>query len=503
MIDKIIISTLGLVSLGTVCAKAEKRPNVIFIFADDMTYDCMGSLTKDKLYTPNLDHLRENGMYFTHAFNQGGWHGAISVASRSMLVTGRYLWKAKDIVSDQQKTKQVDLNQPLYWPQYMKLAGYTTYMTGKWHVSVDAQKVFDVTRHIRGGMPAQTPEGYAYSEKNPKGRKFVEGYQDEWQPYEVEYGGHWMGGKHWSEVVADDAVDYINMATEKDDPFFMYLAFNAPHDPRQSPKRFVDLYPLENISVPDNMLPSYPYCEEIGCGKGLRDEQLAPFPRTEYSVKVNRQEYYAIISHMDEQIGRILDALKKSGKYNDTYIIFAADNGLSVGDHGFMGKQNMYDASMRVPLIISGPDVKKGKCDDLVYLQDAMATALDMADSEYIDAVDFHSLLPLLGDKQNHAKDLCCQDAVYGAYMNLQRMYRTDRYKMILYPKINKVRLFDLKRDPEERKDVAENEKYRKVMNDLFNRLQKMQKQIGDPLDLQGCYESFVGEHVKLEVPNK
>ena len=101
----------------------------------------------------------------------------------------------------------------------------------------------------------------------------------------------------------------------------MLAAFNGHasimdilHDPRQSPKEFVDMYPLENISIPDNFQPLYPYREEMGSGEDLRDEQLAPFPRTEYAVKVNRQEYYAIVTHMDKQIGIILDELEKSGK---------------------------------------------------------------------------------------------------------------------------------------------------------------------------------------------
>lgn len=490
---KYTLGLCGIIPLSSLGLHAEERPNILFIFADDMTYNCMGNIGQDKLYTPNLDELRKNGMYFTHAFNQGGWNGAISVASRSMLVTGRYLWKAKQVVSNKENVNNVDISSPLFWPQYMKQAGYTTYMTGKWHVSVDAKKVFDVTNHIRGGMPRQTPAGYAASEKNPQGRKFIEGQDDNWQPYKEEYGGYWEGGKHWSEVVGDDAISYIRKAKKKNEPFFMYIAFNAPHDPRQSPKRFVDMYPLENISIPKNFQPIYPYYREIGCGEGLRDEQLAPFPRTEYSVKINRQEYYAIISHMDEQIGRILDELKKSGKYDNTYIIFSADHGLAVGDHGMIGKQNMYDASMRVPLIICGPGVKKGQCESLVYLQDAMATAMDIADSEHMNDVDFKSLLPLVKKVQN-AEKKCAEEAVYGAYINLQRMVRTERYKLVLYLKNNVVRLYDIKKDPLEMNDLARLPKYRSIADDLFSILLEKQKETGDNQNVSTCFKTFFSE---------
>ncbi len=238
-----------------------------------------------------------------------------------------------------------DATPEAYWPEYMKHAGYETYFSGKWHVAVSPAKVFDHALHVRGGMPRQDDSRYA--------RKFIEGEPDTWSPFDTDMGGFWQGGKHWSEVLADDGIGFIQDAAAKENPFFIYLAFNAPHDPRQAPKEYIDLYPLEDIEVPENFLPEYPYAEYAGSGRTLRDEMLAPFPRTEYAVKKNRQEYYAIVSHMDTQIGRILDALEASGEADNTYIFFTSDHGLAVGEHGFVGKQNMYENSVRVPLIIA------------------------------------------------------------------------------------------------------------------------------------------------------
>ena len=162
----------------------------------------------------------------------------------------------------------------------------------------------------------------------------------------------------------------------------------------------------------------------------MRDEKLAPFPRTKYSIQVNRQEYYASISHMDAQVGRILDALKASGKADNTYIVFTADHGLSVGDHGFMGKQNMYESSMRVPLIICGPNLPKGKrVEPFVYLQDVMPTTLELAGIEKPEQVDFNSLLPLATGKLDESN----YPAVYGAYFGKQRMYRTEEYLSLIH----------------------------------------------------------------------
>ena len=156
-------------------------------------------------------------------------------------------------------------------------------------------------------------------------------------------------------MVANHSQDFLAEAGDRDEPFFMYLAFNAPHDPRQSPAEYVAKYPAENVLVPRNFAPLYPFAEKIGCGRKLRDERLGPFPRTHHAVQVHRQEYYAIITHMDVMIGRILDALQATGKSDNTWIFFTADHGLAVGQHGLFGKQNMYDHSVRVPFVVIGP----------------------------------------------------------------------------------------------------------------------------------------------------
>ncbi len=263
----------------------------------------------------------------------------------------------------------------------------------------------------------------------------------------------------------------------------MYLAFHAPHDPRQAPKKFIDQYPLEKISVPANYLADYPYKEKIGAGINSRDEKLAPFPRTPFAIKKHIQEYYAIISHMDEQIGKILHALRASGKLDNTYIFFASDHGLAVGQHGLLGKQNMFDHSMRVPLIIAGPGIPKGeKREQQVYLQDIMATTYELAGTAKPNDVYFNSLMSIVKNRKSNS----VYPEIYGAYINLQRMVRTDRYKLIVYPEASKILLFDLKKDPNEMQDVSEESSYRAVLKDMKTRLVGQQKQLRDTLDLSG-----------------
>jgi choline-sulfatase len=481
-------------STGIAASAAPEKPNILFIFADDQMWDSLGSIEGCPVKTPNLDRLREQGVLFTHAYNMGSFAPAVCVASRAMLNTGSFVWRAAALSS-----KGNNLNDPNapknmpaytipkrtsegYWPQWMKEAGYETYLTGKWHVDVKAATLFDHTVHVRGGMPKAPKSNYT--------RAFIPGQPDGWS-YDTSLGGYWQGGKHWSEVLGDDSEAFLQQAAASDEPFFMYLAFNAPHDPRQAPKEFLDLYPVEEVDVPANFLPEYPYNEYAGAGRELRDEKTAPFPRTEHSIRVSRQEYYALITHMDVQIGRILDALEKSGKADSTYIFFTADHGLAIGDHGFLGKQNMYDSSMRVPLLMVGPGIEPGKTVDApVYLQDVMATSLDLAGAEKPAQVEFNSLMPLATGKTEKS----AYDAIYGAYFGSQRMLRTDQYKMIIYPTANIVRLYDMIADPLEMNDLAQDPSTRPValLKTLFAQFQTLQKEMDDPVDVTVSFENFL-----------
>lgn len=475
-------------------------PNIVFLFTDDQTYETISALGNKIIQTPNLDRLVNGGATFTHAYNMGGWHGAICVASRSMIISGQYIWRAKEKEKLWRQGDTTAINET--WGRLMARRGYNTYMSGKWHVQAPAEKVFDEVRHERPGMPgdswgkgggakvaeairtggdvaAAMPVGY----NRPKDEN-----DNSWSPANPDLGGFWEGGKHWSEVLKDDALDFIKETGAGDDPFFMYLAFNAPHDPRQAPQEYLDQYPVDKIPVLENFLPEYPWKDSIGNGRALRDEALAPYPRTEYAVRKHRQEYFAIITHLDHQIGEILDALEASGKMDNTYIFFTADHGLSVGQHGLIGKQSLYDHSIRVPLMVVGPGIPEGrKFDQDVYLQDIMATSLELAGIEKPSYVEFNSFLDIInGDaKTSH------YDAIYGCYMDYQRMIRKDGYKLLVYPRVKKILLFDMEKDPKEMHNLADQREYAEVVKRLFADLVDLQKRMGDNFDLERIYRNL------------
>ncbi len=445
---------------------AAEKPNILFVFADDMTFESIGAYGLTDCKTPNLDRLVKNGATFSQAYNMGAWNGAVCVASRAMLNSGAFVNRAQAAVKEKP-----------HWSEMMKGGGYSTYMTGKWHVP--GKPRFDVVQDARGGMPKGS--GYNRPKRSGYNRpKSKEDYENGWKPWDKSQGGFWAGGTHWSEVVANHGIDFLKQAKKDDKPFFMYLAFNVSHDPRQSPKEYIDMYPLDKIKVPKNYLDLYPHKDAMGCGPGLRDEKLAPFPRTEFAVKVHRQEYFAIITHMDAQIGRILEALEATGKADNTYIIFTADHGLACGHHGLLGKQSMYDHSMRVPFMIVGPGIKPGsKFEMPIYLQDAMATTLDLAKIEKPEQVEFNSLMPLIkGTKKVQ------YERIYGKYVNLQRMIAKGDWKLISYPKAQVLRLFNTAKDPDEMHDLAGKPEYAAKLKELKAGLKVLQKEMGDNLDI-------------------
>ncbi len=462
--------TCGLCS----CQKEITKPNFIFLFADDQAYNTIPALGYPEVSTPNLDRLAENGTSIAYAFNMGAWHGAVCVASRTMLNTGRTLYRARQL----EPSLEQESERSLTWSRIMSANGYETYMTGKWHVKTSTEGLFDHVGTVRKGMPDDTPEGY---------NRPIKGQTDTWNPSDPKFGGYWEGGSHWSEVVADQTIEFIEDASRRDKPFFMYIAFNAPHDPRQSPQAYVDMYPPQDVKMPASFMPLYPFKDSIGCSADLRDEKLAPFPRTEYSVQVNRGEYHAIISHMDAQIGRIVEALEDSPDVDNTYVIFTADHGLACGNHGLMGKQNMYEHSVRVPWIIAGPGIPRNQqIEVMAYLQDVLPTTLELAGVHIPDHVEFRSLVPVLtGNRQEHYQE------VFGGYINYQRMIRTEKHKLIVYPKGGTVLLFDLKKDPLELENLSGSIDNQALVKDLFKLLLVQQKQLGDDLPLSELFPNL------------
>jgi arylsulfatase A-like enzyme len=451
---------------------ATNRPNFLFIIADDLMYRTIHSLNNPEVHTPSMDRLAASGTAFTHCFHQGSWSGAVCVPSRTMLNSGLTAFHA-----------EAGIDEVPTWGQTLGASGYDTYICGKWHLDPTVlQRSFKEMGPVAPGMLVSTPEdGDAYNRPRPG---------DDWQPWDESLKGHWLHTGLWKNetpdriqhadaLYSDSFIDHLlNKAAKRDSPFFMYLGFNSPHDPRQAPKEYLDLYPQDKIELPPNYLSEHPF--DQGDYK-VRDELLAPFPRTPEAVQLHRREYYALITYMDAQIGRILDALEKSGKAANTYVILTADHGLAVGEHGLMGKQNVYDCSVRMPLIISGPGVERGRrVDGFVYQHCLYATTCDLANIPVPETVQFPSLAPLL-----RGKGEAPYTNVFSYYKDFQRMVRTSTHKLIVYPKIKRTQLFDIAKDPWEMHDLSQDPGSAEIRKELFQQLLQLQRELGDPLKLE------------------
>jgi arylsulfatase A-like enzyme len=410
-------------------ASAQPRPNIVVLLADDLRHDTIAALGNREIQTPNLDRLVNRGTAFTQATIMGGLQGAICVPSRAMFHTGRHLFHLE---GDGQRIPPAMIS----LPEVLRAGGYQTHAVGKWHNDKASlnRAYAGGSRIFLGGM--HSPYAARLHDYDGAGEYAPASAKD-------------FTGTHATEVFTDAAVEFLTRS--HDAPFFLYVAFTAPHDPREAPEAFRKRYDPARLSVPPNLLPRHPFDNgELA----IRDEQLAPWPRTPEIIQQHTADYYACISHLDAQVGRILDTLDAQALSANTIVVFAGDNGLAVGQHGLMGKQNLYEHSIRVPLLMAGPGIAaSSKCDAPCYLHDLFPTLCEAIDLPLPPSVESTSLWPCIGNP-------ACRphNATFHAYRDVQRAVRTGQHKLIQYAVNGEVRtqLFDLGADPWELNDLAE-----------------------------------------------
>jgi arylsulfatase A-like enzyme len=183
----------------------------------------------------------------------------------------------------------------------------------------------------------------------------------------------------------------------------------------------------------------------------VRDEKLAPWPRTPEDTRQQLADYYACVTGLDHHVGRIFAELKASGQWGNTIVIFTGDNGLSLGEHGLFGKQNLYEfGGMHVPMVLAGPGIPKGRSDALVYLMDLFPTFAGFGGAKLPEGVEGKDLRPVIEGRQSKVREV-----LYTGYRQCQRAVRDDRWKLIRYPLVDQTQLFDLQNDPHELSNLA------------------------------------------------
>ncbi len=458
MVKTLIDSALGaflffvLASLFPIAAlQAGEKPNILFLFADDQRADAIAAHGNPHVKTPNLDRLAAAGFSFRNNYCFGGNSGAVCMPSRAMLMSGK-TWFHVDTVS---------LQGVKLLPEHLREHGYATFGTGKWHNGQASWlRAFQRGRNVFfGGMSDHTQ--VPVRDLGPDGKLS-----------EVR-----TGEKFSSQLFADAAIEFLRNHDGKQ-PFFAYVAFTAPHDPRMPPLPYREAYYRNLPPLPANFLPQLPF--DNGMMKGGRDENLAPWPRTEAVIRDQLAEYYGMITHLDEQVGRILEALKQTGQADNTLIVYAADNGLALGSHGLLGKQNVFEHSMRVPLIVAGPGIPRGKSTHAFsYLFDLFPTLCDAIGIPHPAGLEGESLRPLWEEKRTRVRD-----SVFLPFLRIQRAVRDDRWKLICYPKIGYMQLFDLQADPNETTDLIEHRDNARQVQRLLTLMKQWQAKVGDTLEL-------------------
>ena len=413
-------------------SEAPERPNILFVIVDDQSpYDLKAYEPTSALETPVLDRLAEEGMTITRAYHMGSWSGAVCTPSRHMVMSGRSLWHLPT-----NGVRDAGPN-PLCPPDLARntmaavfnRAGYDTMRTCKKGNGYKAANEQFTVRREATKRRASDEEGSAW---------------------------------HAEQVLA-----YLRerKAEADTDPFLIYLGFSHPHDPRWAKDELLSKYGAQNEPVPDpanpnapalpgNYLPAHPFHHGH---PGLRDEvnvQGVKERRDEATIRNEIGRQFACNENIDIQIGRVLEELEAMGELAETYVVYTSDHGIAIGRHGLQGKQNLYEHTWRVPLIVRGPGIEGGsQATGNVYLMDMLSTLCDLAGIDAPATCEGESFRQVLEGEREKVRDV-----LYGVYCGGtkpgMRSVRSGDWKLIQYDlmegEVRETQLFNLADNPME-----------------------------------------------------
>jgi arylsulfatase A-like enzyme len=410
------------------------RPNILFLLTDDQRWDAVAALGNPDIRTPNFDRLVRTGYHFSNAYCMGSMIGAVCLPSRTMIATGRSLWRIPENPRQRETPAGV-----FTLPGLLNAAGYATMHAGKsGNACTFSNETFQV-RYSHGRRDANSATEYA-----------------------------------------DAVIDFLRQH-DGAKPFFVYLAPPVPHDPRVAPPQYHAMYDPAKLRLPRQFMPTHPFDPGV---LDIRDEKLAAYPRTEPEMRRHLADYYATTTHLDHEFGRVLDVVRERGWFENTIILFSSDQGLAVGGfHALMGKQNFYE-DVKPPLVLAGPGIPHGESPALVYLFDLFPTILELAGVPVPAVTEGRSLLPIVAGRQTKLRD-----TLIGAYANLHRMIRDERWKLYKFNVRGEkhARLFDLQNDAEELRDLAGDPAHAATLARLERLLSEARRDLGDPVDFDSA----------------
>ena len=470
-----------------------KRPNILFIMADDHSKNAISCYGNKDIQTPGLDRLAAGGMRFEHALTPNSF----CTPARAAVLTGKYSHR-NGVTRLNQK---FDGSQPTF-PKLLQASGYRTALFGKWHLLSEPTGFDHYCVMKMQGMP-HNPTVWE------KGEPWVAwSGQDRKSAF---LGGRKLQGYN-NDVMTDEALGWLK-DRDKTKPFCLLLHPKPPHAPYSPAKRYEDFLKDVVIPEPATLLDDYKgRTPSVIAGtmrsnrillrpefKGLRsqlEKQNPEITRDELTRALYQEYikgYYRLVMGVDDNISRVLDYLDESGLAQNTLVIYTSDQGFSLGEHGFYNKQWMYEPALHQPLLVRLPGkIKAGEVhDSMVNHVDLAPTLLDFAGLPIPLDMQGYSLKPILEGRAEKVRDASYYHFYDHGKMNLPEMIgvRTKDYKLIHYPSMPpeyQWELFDLKRDSDEMNNLNNNPEYRELKAQMKSELMKLIESLGDPVDVPG-----------------
>ncbi len=441
-------SLLG--TLDTFGSSKKKAKNIILILSDDHRYDFMSFLkTPDFLRTPNMDRMAQKGAYIKYATAST----SLCSPSRASILTGQYAHKHGVIDNNTPVPKGTE-----YFPHYLQKAGYQTAFMGKWHMgdaSDEPRPGFDKWSSFKG-------QGVYYDpELNIDGKK-------------VKREGH------ISDILTENALDWLKNTRDKSKPYFLYLSHKAVHAMFEPAKRHLDTYQNVKLKYPDTMADTEEnYRDKPAWVKAQRNSWHGVDYMYHGQMDFDKfyKRYCETLLSVDESIGKILDYVDGSDENGSTVVIYMGDNGFCFGEHGLIDKRHMYEPSMRIPMLVYAPDmIKEGTViDELVQNIDIAPTVLDMAGIPAKANMDGHSFKELLTGKKIPWRN----EAFYEYYWERNfpqtptvHGLRTNKFKYMHYHGIWDIdELYDIQNDPDEKHNLINKPEYKKIVDEMNGKM--------------------------------
>ncbi|MDR8390916.1 sulfatase [Aliifodinibius sp. S!AR15-10] len=437
----------------------EDRPNILMIYVDDLDHKPFGFMGNKIIQTPNIDQLAGEGVVFSNAFAVT----ATCITSRGNLMIGRYA--ARTGIYFDQFDELTEQQVQMSYPAQLRKAGYHTGYVGKWHLGPVPEGVFDDDRRFSG-------QGRFWSEEEPPNK-----------------------GVHLTDKLGNQAAEMIREAPDGK-PFVLTIGFKAPHvqdgfhpvEPYPPSPATAVLYELDEIPAPplsdSTFFNSQPELIRKSLGRVRWEYRLGPPESLNFQRSLRR--YYRMVTGVDNQVGKMVDALRETGQLENTIIVLTGDHGMYLGDRGLAGKWLGHETSIRVPLIVRHPGVPESgrgtQREQMVLMLDFMPTFLDWAGLTPEDGVQGRSFAPIIKGQnpENWRTEFFYEHHSFPDRIPRSEGVRTERYKYLRYLDSEPLyeELYDLQSDPTEKNNLANDANYSELLKKMRGKWQQWREDV-------------------------